>query len=484
MRNMNHIAYHLKHIHHNKKSGLLNFTQEDIKKIFLFQDGDLIYAKTNQPEERLAAVLFKLGKISQETYSKIDFYIKYKQKVGEVLVKEGYISKTDLYEGLISQMREITLNTFPFFDGEFFFEVKESLIDQKLEAEIDIPLLIEDGIKRMKYHPSLKSFGETKVFFRKSDEYSYLLQAEDKEILNSVDGISSATEILNSAGYNAELFWKSLYLFYCLDLVDVKIERKDEIIKEEEEGKITLVKEKKQLADVDDMVKRFPSLNYYQILDVSRSASDREIKKAYFSLARKFHPDSFDRNLPHEARKNIEDVFTQISNAYQTLIDKEKRKEYDSQIELPSEEEEQDPSKKADTRFRQAKTLYNQKRYEDALVLLEEAVRLVRNKGYFFLLLALTESKILTMQKKAEEDFLKAIDLEPWNPECYVGLGLLYKQAGLRAKAKKQFKKALELDPDHSIALREVEMASKEERKRGLKDLFSFELFGQKKKRK
>jgi tetratricopeptide (TPR) repeat protein len=138
--------------------------------------------------------------------------------------------------------------------------------------------------------------------------------------------------------------------------------------------------------------------------------------------------------------------------------------------------------RKADIKFRQGKTLYNQERYDDAVSLLEEAVRIRKNKGDYYLLLAMAESKIPAYSKKAEEDFLKAIGLEPWNPEGYVGLGYLYKHEGLLTKAARQFQKAVEADPDHRQALQELELISQGNRPKGLKRLLSMDLFGPKKK--
>ncbi|MFN8163923.1 MAG: molecular chaperone DnaJ [Solirubrobacterales bacterium] len=62
----------------------------------------------------------------------------------------------------------------------------------------------------------------------------------------------------------------------------------------------------------------------YKTLGVSKKASDEEIKKAYRKLARKYHPD---RNPDDPA---AEEKFKEISAAYDTLSDPEKRKEYDS----------------------------------------------------------------------------------------------------------------------------------------------------------
>jgi curved DNA-binding protein len=63
--------------------------------------------------------------------------------------------------------------------------------------------------------------------------------------------------------------------------------------------------------------------DYYKVLGVERGAAEDAIKKAYRRLARKYHPD-----VSKEA--NAKEKFQEVSEAYETLRDKEKRAAYDS----------------------------------------------------------------------------------------------------------------------------------------------------------
>jgi len=66
------------------------------------------------------------------------------------------------------------------------------------------------------------------------------------------------------------------------------------------------------------------SKNYYDILGVSKTANDDEIKKAYRSLAKKYHPD-LNQNNPEAAEK-----LKEVNEAYEVLSDKTKRSNYDN----------------------------------------------------------------------------------------------------------------------------------------------------------
>ena len=73
--------------------------------------------------------------------------------------------------------------------------------------------------------------------------------------------------------------------------------------------------------------------DYYSILGVSKSSSESEIKKAYFGLAKKYHPDV---NKDPDAKNK----FAEINTAYETLGDSEKKRLYD-QTGMTGDEQDQ-----------------------------------------------------------------------------------------------------------------------------------------------
>lgn len=78
--------------------------------------------------------------------------------------------------------------------------------------------------------------------------------------------------------------------------------------------------------------------NYYEILEVSRSAQESEIRSRYFELAKKYHPDV---NTGSDAAR----IFKDINEAYSTLSDSLRRADYDQKLEGSFMRQKEEPSR-------------------------------------------------------------------------------------------------------------------------------------------
>ncbi|MBA2124372.1 hypothetical protein B9J78_05505 [bacterium Unc6] len=74
----------------------------------------------------------------------------------------------------------------------------------------------------------------------------------------------------------------------------------------------------------------FTVKDYYQILGLKKGASEDQIKKTYRSLAKKYHPDL------NPGDRAAEEKFKEISSAYDTLTDPQKKQQYDAMSDIAS----------------------------------------------------------------------------------------------------------------------------------------------------
>ena len=84
-------------------------------------------------------------------------------------------------------------------------------------------------------------------------------------------------------------------------------------------------------AEIKALVKLVDDLDYYQILEVPRDAQASGIKRAYYAVSRRYHPDA-NRALRGEVRRDLEHVAKRVTEAYSVLRDARRRQAYDGQL--------------------------------------------------------------------------------------------------------------------------------------------------------
>ncbi|HMG34239.1 MAG TPA: DUF4388 domain-containing protein [Blastocatellia bacterium] len=118
------------------------------------------------------------------------------------------------------------------------------------------------------------------------------------------------------------------------------------------------------------------------------------------------------------------------------------------------------PSLNADQLYQQGRARFERKEYHAAVHLFREAIKLDGNRAPYHFHLGIALIRNPRTRREAEEHLSKAAQLDPYNSQIRVKLGVLYKEMGLSKKAETYFKEALKLDPESKVALRELGAAS------------------------
>ncbi len=217
--------------------------------------------------------------------------------------------------------------------------------------------------------------------------------------------------------------------------------------------------------DFSDRVSEFhltiQNQDYYEILGVTQNASNEEIRDAYYKLVKCYHPD-VNPNADQETRAKAEEIFTQITTAYETLSERDKREQYNSHEELTVLKTQAKYIYEAEMTFKKGITLLIQRDYAEAEKKIREAATMNPDEAAYLGALAWTrflavedKSPVLEEVKNSLETALKMNDKIAEN---YYYLGSVYKYTNDLRKAEKYFEKAIELDPDYIEAKREVRL--------------------------
>src|SRR6266478_3694795 len=113
----------LRFLQRNKKTGILNIHRNDLDKSIYIKNGDIVFATSKYPDDRLGELLLKIGKITLDQYETSVRLLKQAGKrQGTILVEQGFIAPKNLFMAVTHQVKEIILSLFTWIDGDYLFQ--------------------------------------------------------------------------------------------------------------------------------------------------------------------------------------------------------------------------------------------------------------------------------------------------------------------------------------------------------------------------
>lgn len=190
-------------------------------------------------------------------------------------------------------------------------------------------------------------------------------------------------------------------------------------------------------------------INYYDLLGLSRQATDDEIRSRFRLLAREAHPD---RQRDPGKKQQAEERFQVLTEALNVLSNPARRKLHDTELDKlkPAASDAQSIARAYVARGVKA---YKEGLFPQALQEFDLAVKHWDKDARAFHYLALACQRVVGQVRAGIEAIENAIRLDPNNPNYRKDAGRLYVMAGLNAKAERHLSEALKWFPEDAEIL-------------------------------
>lgn len=451
-------------------SGILTATRGKLRRIFCLSKGWIIFATSNLIEEQFVEFLVRTGAMSPSQRAEaVEESARVNAKTTAYLVAKGQVHKDVLRRGMEGLVRELTTSTLEWPDGSYRFQEGLPQLEGEVTVRVPVRSLVLAHAKR---YPAALDAVRVRIGppdLRPVAGATALAESEHMDALGAYlvahcDGTAVLSEIVAESPADEEATLRAVYGYLMAGLLEPEDPekrrareargREDVLTREECLGRLAMA------AGQDS----------YGVLGIDKTARLKQVRDAYYALARRYHPDRFRAGPLADLLPRFEDFFMSVTEAYNTLSDKDRRLEYDEQLSAapkPGEGKGSDTGYLARQNFLRGRALAALRKFTEAVTFFENAVSLDPGQAEFHLELGLVLSRNPRHREEAERHLLQAIELAPTVVAAYVALGQMYLKAGRPGRALRMAREALRWEPEHVEAGELLEAAGNAPEERG-----------------
>ena len=487
------LAEIIREISSKSLSGRLRLERDRVQVVAYFEKGNFTYAASNLRSLRLREYLKKSELVSEADLARFN------ERVPDVellkqLSAQNLLTAAVVEQAQTRQVADVLRLALLWTDGTWEFDVKSRLGEQ-IKLEIDIDSLLLEAARRLPATLIASRFADqAEVITPVSEQIinDNLLPAEGF-LLSRLERPTPLSELLAITGLGEE---ETLRLVYSLAVTGL-VQRehwKSAFVQQRAAPKPLPAEpappppppapvEPEQsreidLTEVENFLNRVKSAQtHYDVLAVNDDVAGDELKTIYYQLARRYHPDRF-RRQEASLLTRIESAFARITQAYETLRNDNLRASYNSKLAArkkveriaesapkataPSSKPEavaervaepvMSAAERAEIQFKEGFAALELGQRKVALGLFAAAASAIPNepryRAFYGQMLAGNENT----RRAGETELIAAIKLDPNNAEYRVMLAELYRDLGLKLRAKGEAERAVAADPNNRKA--------------------------------
>jgi curved DNA-binding protein CbpA len=497
------LAELLVEIRQARLDGSLRLEREANKIVVYFKSGEIVFAVSNARAARLFDILLRAGKIDKQLLADHPNY-ESDLELARILREKDILTKSEIDALFSRQIESILRDALGWQTGGWTFSPLVKIRDG-IRFSISLAQVLVEYARRLtgeEIHRRFRSVRENFTAANALDANAGLDTREafvlsrfagseltvDEALQTSSFSERETLQILYAlwlGGFLIRRNWNSVFTEHRVQtILSARLALKKEaaelpsILKPKTPTPIFEAKpeapvktetaseaEKEVVADkeisLEEYLARIETVdNYYDILAIGAKSSAADIKMSYFRLAKQFHPDRFYKKTDDALHKRIQDAFTKIAQAYETLKNQDTRTTYDFRIrkELAQKERmagasgaEINRQKQTDMATENFETGFNHlmdENYADALPFLARAVHLAPNVARFHAYYGKALAADETQRFKAESEMQTAIKLDAENATFRLLLAEFFVQYNLLKRAEGELNRLLAIFPD------------------------------------
>jgi len=475
-----------------ERSGVLHLSRGDVHKRVYFDRGMILFGESADEDEDLGPRLLREGKISAGALAEARRNVSEAKDLAQALVNRDLIGKENLADTARFIVEKVVRSVFQWEGGSARFE-SGWLVQETFESDVVSTFeVILRGIETM------VDFEDIAEALHKLDNRVRLRRATPVPIemldlsptlgfvLSRADGTMALREVLSivppGEDRAAMRFLYGLLVLGVAELdppvgdgpfrvADILREHTDRIAVESEQEQ-ALRGEYQRVRDAGPL----------EILGVSGDSRPEEIENAYERHRVRFSRDHIRPAVRELLRDELAFVESRVLEAYLGMMQNrqaEGRQKADEGARGSGGQEDIRPEdllirpemdktqtkiaieasrRNAEAYFQKARKVMREGDYHNAIQFAKLAISYHAEDARYYTLLAdcQVRNPEARWQRMAEQNYLKATQIDPWSVDHWLRLGQFYKGRGLKLRARKQFEQALEVAPGNDTAVREL----------------------------
>lgn len=466
------IPVQLHKLYVKKATGLLHLHHGAAKKIVYFKEGYPIFTRSNVLNECLGRMLVQEGVITQvDCDQSVERSKETGRLQGTVLIEMGLLTPQELHAALTRQVTEKLLSTFAWQKGTYQFVPGKDFKKNVTRIKLTPASLILQGIDRYwtakRLDDYLYPFTEDYLKQATNPHYRFQdvqLSKRGEAIFKSCLGIKTLKQILEQHPLARREVQKVLTALMISEMLEHQATPEQIAVEDIPGVDTTEIIDAKLRRKILDDYRRIMDSDYFEALGINRQSGSSEARKAYYRLAKEYHPDRFlGSGLSTEMSTKINEMFQYITQAYTVLSDADARSDYlDELVNGPKKSIDINQVIEAETAYQEGRALLKVRRFREAAKSLQRAIELSPEEPeymtYFSWALFKSGPEEQDIQHRAMEVLLASRELNPSFDLTHLYLGHVYQVQGKERQAEKSFEMAVQANPECTEALRELRL--------------------------